>query len=112
MAGKDPNTWLGSLQLTPCLVTCHTPSIVGVWFSPGSLHTNKVLATTARVINAICVLRFIFSPLVTGLSVLPSLLLVIEVSVSCRSVSRHYLKDGFSAKGDGNLSDSFPMVEE
>src|SRR5687768_2099374 len=61
MAGKgECNSWLGSLQLTPTLNTCHTPSIVGVWFSPGSLHTSKVLAATARVITAICVLSFIF----------------------------------------------------
>src|SRR5688572_24613443 len=65
-AGKVPNTWLGSLQLTPPLVTCHTPSIVGVWFlpfSPGSLHTANVLAAMARVITAICILSFIFVPL-------------------------------------------------
>jgi hypothetical protein len=39
-----------------------------------------VLAATARVINAICDLRFILNPLVTELSVWPSLLLVIELS--------------------------------
>src|SRR5687768_8796528 len=61
MAGKgECNSWLGLLQLTPTLVTCHTPSMVGVWFSPGSLHTSKVLAATARVITAIFVLSFIF----------------------------------------------------
>src|SRR6266540_5572400 len=60
MAGKDPKSWFGALQLTPNLVTCHTPSIVGVWFSPGLLHTSKLLAATARVITAICVLSFIF----------------------------------------------------
>src|SRR5258706_16257789 len=52
MAGKgNPNSWLGSLQLTPTLVTCHTLSIVGVWFSPGSLHAR--VAPTNNNINAV-----------------------------------------------------------
>src|SRR5262249_33645439 len=57
MAGKGgPNSWLGSLQLTPCLVTCHTPSIVGVSWP----DTREVLTPRARAITAICVLSFIF----------------------------------------------------
>src|SRR6185369_12967657 len=61
MAGKVVGvTSLGSLQLTPPLFTCHTPSIVGVWFSPESLHTSKLLAARARAATAICVLNFIF----------------------------------------------------
>jgi hypothetical protein len=66
MAGKVDNCWLGSLQLTPCLTTCHTPSIVGVASRGGlsALYTSEVLAARARVITAICVLSFIFVPLV------------------------------------------------
>jgi hypothetical protein len=61
MAGKVCVTsWSGSLQLTPTLVTCHTPLIVGAWFSPESLHTSKLLAATARVATAICIFNFIF----------------------------------------------------
>ena len=104
---------LAGVTIHPPLVTCHTPSIVGVWFSPGPLRTAKVLAATARVINAICVLCFILNPFGDWTSLIrPSLLLVIEVPFSCLSVSRHDLKDGFLAKGDENLSVSFPMVDE
>src|SRR6266567_6922128 len=62
MAGKGGRVWLGSLQLTPILVTCHTPWIVGV-VSRGALsalHTSEVLAARPRAIATICVLSFIF----------------------------------------------------
>src|SRR5215469_7514932 len=68
MAGKGvPRSWLGSLQSTPCLLTCHTPSIVGIAPSRGALstlHTSEVLAARPRVITVISVLSFICFPLV------------------------------------------------
>jgi hypothetical protein len=100
MAGKGvPNAWLGSLQLTPPLVTCHTPSIVGVWFSPESLHTSKLLAATARVATAICVLNFIFY------SFCDLAFLVLGRTGNCghhgHVLSRHCLQDVFSEKVAG-----------
>src|SRR5438876_8390459 len=61
-AGKGGRVWLGSSQLTPILVTCHTPWIVGVVSRAGlsPLHTSEVLAARPRVIANICVLSFIF----------------------------------------------------
>src|SRR6478609_3841330 len=47
------------------MVRC-APWVVGVWFTAGSLHTSKVLATTPRVMNAICIFRFILFHLFVG----------------------------------------------
>src|SRR4029079_3856455 len=94
-----PKVWLGLLQLTPSLLTCHTPSIVGVWFSPGSLHTSKVLAATARVITAIFVLSFIFY------SFCELVFLLLGRTGNCchqgHGLSRHCLQDVFSGKVAG-----------
>jgi hypothetical protein len=65
-AGKGGRVWLGSLQSTPILVTCHTPWIVGVVSRSGlsALHTSEVLAVSARAIANTFMLSFIFVPLV------------------------------------------------
>src|SRR5688572_29540503 len=107
MAGKVAGgCWLGSSQLTPPRFTCHTPSIVGAWFSAWSLHTSKVLTATASVIIVICVLYFMFPWRRAFLfGFLCSSLLSI---ISCRSVSRRCLQDVFSGKG-GRIFRFFPM---
>ena len=58
IAGKgDPDVWLGSLQLTPARVTCHTPWIVGC-ASRLPLHPTKVLSDHGE--SDQCYLRFVF----------------------------------------------------
>src|SRR5262245_37286017 len=69
MAGKGgPNSWLGSLQLTPCLLICHTPTIVcevdrNCDACLSWLKAREVLTPKARAITTSCLLRFILSPL-------------------------------------------------
>src|SRR5882762_12018765 len=83
------------VRQAPWMVRC-TPSIVGVWFSLGSLHTSKVLAATARVITAICVLSFIFC------SFFELAFLLFGRTGNCghqgHVLSRHCLQDVFSGK--------------
>jgi hypothetical protein len=72
-------------QLALHLVTCHTPSIVGV-VSRGALsalHTSEELAARPRVITAICVLRFIFVPFV-------DMGFVVLAFFDCSSLSCHF----------------------
>src|SRR5438046_1046498 len=77
-------------------------SVFGLWFSAASLRTTGALAKTARAINAICIFRFILflddRTFCSGL--LCSSLLSF---ISCRSMSRHKLKDPFLPKADGKF---------